>query len=110
VAEIEAKFENLKNGGVSAAHLVDPMTQAARTFPLGPAHGRSAASEYKLLLSREKVERAEPQATPVPVQDAGNLLQVFRTEAFFPPGSEARLFRTGFVNCHQATCELVLNP
>lgn len=106
--EIQGKIDALKRAGVRASPLVDPNSQAGRTFSLGPSKGRSGAAEYKLLLSREKVERIEPVAGETEIRDVDGLLQNFKTQGFFPPDSGARLIEDVFVNCHQAVCELVL--
>ena len=108
-AEIEKKIAGLKSAVAAPAPLSDPFAQASRTFVLGPSKGRSATAEYSLLLSRDKVEALDAVGGK-DLPESAALLANFKTGAFFPPDSQARLVVTGFLNCHATVCELVLRP
>ena len=87
--------------------------QKLRTFPLGPANGRSGVASFTLLLADGKVLNSTPEqsdpSTPA-LHGAQQLLQAADLKALFPPGSQALLVRSGFVNCHTGVCELILAP
>lgn len=107
---LQGKIDKLKQAGIKPAPFVEPESQQGRTFSLGPSKGRNGMAEYRLLLSREKIERIEAVAGSDQIHDPDAVLQAFPTNAFFPPASGARLVKTGFLNCHQSVCELVLRP
>jgi len=81
--------------------------QQLRTVQLGPANGRSTSAEYRILLRNGKAVKADPtEEKPVPGADEMILKANF--SAFFPDGAQASLVRVGYVNCHQAVCEFML--
>ena len=81
--------------------------QQLRTIPLGPSGGRVGTAEYRLLLSHGRVERAE-SAGDEKLNGAETLLKNGDFSQFFPTGSNAKLVRSGFVNCVAGKCEVVL--
>ncbi|MFC6645717.1 DUF3857 domain-containing protein [Granulicella cerasi] len=83
--------------------------QDDRTFPLGSYNGPKMTAEYRLLLSHGKVERDEP-TTAKAVGGADGMLKAADFSKLFPEGSNAKLVRTGMVNCGSGKCEIVLEP
>jgi hypothetical protein len=86
-----------------------PQGQQMRTFPLGPAHGLQGVAEYRLLLSRGKVERMEPTGQKT-IAGAETMVKSIDLTRLFPEGSEAKLVRAAMVNCFGGKCQLVLEP
>ena len=55
------------------------------------------------------MQKVEPVGKEL--EGGGGLLTKMKLPAgTFPPGSEARLVRSGMLNCHQHTCEWVWLP
>jgi hypothetical protein len=106
--------------GIATPHRVLPKADATvtadamrgqelRTFPLGPAHGLKGVAEYRLLLSRGKVERIEP-AGEKKLDGAEAMVKGVDMGKLFPEGSQAKLVRAAMVNCFAGKCSLVLEP
>jgi tetratricopeptide (TPR) repeat protein len=83
--------------------------QQLRTIPLGTSGGLHGVAEYRLLLSRGQVERAELTGDEK-LQGGDSLLKRAKMPQFFPDGSDAKLVRQGVINCVAGRCELVLEP
>jgi len=83
--------------------------QQLRTVPLGPSGGKVGSAEYRMLLSHGRVERAV-QSGDERMENVEGLLKAADFSAFFPTGSDAKLMRTGIINCVAGKCELVLEP
>jgi tetratricopeptide (TPR) repeat protein len=83
--------------------------QKMRTFPLGPAAGLDGTAEYRLLLSAGKVERVEPTGAK-DLPGGSDKIMHAKVDALWPAGSQAKLVRSGILNCHSGVCELVLEP
>jgi tetratricopeptide (TPR) repeat protein len=83
--------------------------QDVRTVSLGAARGRSGSAEYRLLLSHGSVERAVATGS-AKLENAEMLLKEGNFSQFFPTGSDAKLVRTGMVNCVGGKCQIVLEP
>ena len=94
------------------AALKRPMPQggaAARTFPLGPAQGLKGTAEYHMLLAPNGAVRVVGFGdTRIPPGEAR--LTGMKFPGYWPRDSDARLVRIGMLNCHQAVCELILEP
>jgi hypothetical protein len=88
--------------------------QELRTFPLGPSHGQNGVAPFVLLLSDGKVADSAPDKSPTSTTPTlphpEQYLKAADLHALFAPGSKAHLVRSGMVNCHQNTCELILAP
>jgi tetratricopeptide (TPR) repeat protein len=82
--------------------------RTARTIQLRSFSGGKATGEYRLLLQHGKVLRAT--ATGKAVDGADELLKQASFARLFPAGSDAKLVRTGMLNCFSGKCELVLEP
>jgi len=87
--------------------------QKRRIFPLGPSSGRQGVAFVTLLLADGAVsdsasEKSSPSSPTL--SDPAKYLKAANLHALFPPNSKAHLIRTGFINCHQDACELVLAP
>jgi tetratricopeptide (TPR) repeat protein len=102
---------NMKTAGATPGDrpAANATEQQLRTIPLGTAPARPAAAEYRLLLSKGRVQRSEPTGEKT-VDGADAMLRKADFTAFFPAGSDAKLARQGIVNCVPAHCELVLEP
>jgi tetratricopeptide (TPR) repeat protein len=83
--------------------------QQDRTFQLGEYKGPKVTAEYRLLLTHGKAERVAATGDKS-VPEAESLLRQASFAQLFPAGSDAKLVRTGFVNCGSGKCELVLEP
>jgi tetratricopeptide (TPR) repeat protein len=83
--------------------------QKVRTFPLGPAAGLNGTAEYRLLLSAGKVEKVEG-AGAKDLPGGSEIIMHAKLDGLWPAGSQAKLVRNGFLNCHAGICELVLEP
>jgi transglutaminase-like putative cysteine protease len=92
--------------------------QQLRTYPLGPANGLPGNFGIRLLLARGKPTRVQPLAREVVGKEtkkgdavaAALLAAKINLDALLPPESKAQLARTGYVNCTETTCSLVLLP
>ena len=85
------------------------MLQHLRTVPLAAALSHDGTAEYKLLLSPQGVQKAEAVGKEL-VGGSDLLTRMNLPAGTFPPGSEARLVRSGMLNCHQHKCEWVWLP
>jgi tetratricopeptide (TPR) repeat protein len=83
--------------------------QQVRTVPLGASGGKTGVAEYRLLLAHGHVERAEATGDER-IVGGEELLKKANMERFFPKDSEAKLVRSGMVNCVAGKCDLVLEP
>jgi len=88
--------------------------QELRTFPLGSSHGQNGVAPFVLLLSDGKIIDGTPDKSPTSTTTTlphpEQYLKSADLHALFPPGSKVHLVRSGMVNCHQNTCELILAP
>jgi len=83
--------------------------QESRTYPLGPANGRTGVAEYKLLLSSGRIERIEATGNRT-IGGGENMIQQVDFSKLFPAGSDAKLVKLAMVNCFGDKCSLVLEP
>lgn len=108
--ELTEKAEALRNAGAKPiAQEADKQLQALRVVALGPASGLNGTAEYRLLLSGGKVEKLETVG-PKDLPGASEKILRAKLVGLWPDGSQAKLVRNGFLNCHADTCELVLEP
>jgi tetratricopeptide (TPR) repeat protein len=107
VAKVRAA---LKDAGSKA---VDPdagkSEQQIRTVPLGASGGKTGVAEYRMLVAHGHVERAEATGDER-IEGGEDLLKRADMTRFFPKDSEAKLVRSGMVNCVAGKCDLVLEP
>ncbi len=95
--------------GVSAETSSARKTELAnRTFALGAFSGGKTTAEYRVLLQHGKVLRSKATKTELPFAD--ELLKQVSFARLFPAGSDAKLVRTGIVNCVSGKCEFVMEP
>jgi tetratricopeptide (TPR) repeat protein len=87
----------------------DLALQELRKVQLGPANSLSGTAEYKILLSRNGVVRVEPLGARE-VSGGAERLNKVSLKGYWPTGSDSRLVRLGFLNCHATTCELIFEP
>ncbi len=87
----------------------DLALQALRKVQLGPANSLSGTAEYKILLSPNGVERVEPLGASE-ISGGTERLKKASLKGYWPTGSDSRLVRLGFLNCHATTCELIFEP
>jgi len=83
--------------------------QELRTVELGPAAGRSGVAEYRLLISRNGVERAEAVGERA-VERGVELLETVKLAGYVPADSTAKLVKSAMLNCYGGKCELVFMP
>jgi tetratricopeptide (TPR) repeat protein len=88
--------------------------QKLRTVPLGPANGRQGVAGCNLLIVDGKIIDIalthDESASTHTLEHPEALLKAADLHMLFPPNSKAHLVRTGFVNCHANSCDLVLAP
>jgi hypothetical protein len=115
--EIESKLKQLPpvagkskaaQRGSSPVFLRTPTSQS-RTIPLGPAGGRNGTAEYKLRLGLDGFDLILP-AGDKNLTGAAAMIKKAKLDGYWPKGSDARLAKGGFLNCHSGVCELVLMP
>jgi tetratricopeptide (TPR) repeat protein len=107
-ADIKSKLGAAKAaGGRSTLKDKKTVLQSLRTILVGPSHGVSAAAEYRLLISHDKVEAVEPTGEKT-VPGGAEMLQKMTFPQLFPEATSARLLYTAVLNCHEQVCELVL--
>lgn len=109
----EVQIVKLSNQGLPVSTTTVAVTASApqglRTFQLGPANGRHGVAEYRLLLAHGRVERMEPIGEKS-IEGAEAIVKQVDFAKLFPEGSEAKLVRSGMVNCYGDKCQLVLEP
>ena len=107
--ELTEKADTLrKEGAKSSLTNVDKELQALRFVDLGPAGGLKGSAEYRLLLSDGKISKLEPVGASM--QGGNEKIMRAKLDALWPAGSDAKLVRSGFLNCHEGKCELILAP
>jgi tetratricopeptide (TPR) repeat protein len=105
---LQSKVDAMHAGGVkSSMASVGLRLQELRKVQLGPSNGRSGNAEYRMLLKGGKAVKAEPTGDKT-VAGADEMVARANFASFFPVGSEMSLVKVGYVNCHQAVCELML--
>jgi tetratricopeptide (TPR) repeat protein len=80
-----------------------------RTIPLGPANGRAANAEYRILVRDGKAVRTLALGDKT-VPGAEDMISKASFASRFPTGVHTTLVAMGYVNCHAKVCELVLEP
>jgi tetratricopeptide (TPR) repeat protein len=105
---LQAKVDAMHAGAVkSSMASVGLKLQELRKVQLGPSNGRSSNAEYRMLLKGGKAVKAEPTGDKT-VAGADEMVAKANFASYFPAGSEMSLVKVGYVNCHQAVCELML--
>ena len=100
--EVNAKL------GVPAAN--KPLdTQEVRTYPLGPPGTRHGVAEYRLLIAHGQVLEVK-SAGQKTIEGAETVLRRAKVRDLIPEGSDAKLVRSGMLNCYSTECQLVLLP
>jgi tetratricopeptide (TPR) repeat protein len=98
-----------KAGAKSKLNNARAELQKTRIIELGSAGKLSGSAEYRLLISQDKVEIVKPvgeQAIP----GGEDLLRRLSFVGYTPPESNAKLVKTGFLNCHGTSCQFVIEP
>ena len=108
-AALEEKEAKAKQAGGKALIDREKGLKELRTVKLGPAHGAYGAAEYRMLLSKGKVERVEAAGDKT-VAGGADRIGAMHVPEMFPAGSEARLAKMGVLNCYQDRCELIFEP
>ena len=99
-ARAEAKMADSPDGRAAL--------QAMRVWKLGPAKGLYGTADFQLLLSSGGVASALPVGT---VQHAmEQTVEAAKWSDRFPPGEDVRVAAKAMLNCHDGSCELVLEP
>jgi tetratricopeptide (TPR) repeat protein len=80
-----------------------------RTIPLGPAAGRQGDFRYLILISRDRIEKAQPDGGKG-IPGALELMQKGDVKNFTPVSLEVRLPTTATLRCHANACDLTLEP
>ena len=108
--ELNAKMDALRDHGAHSQSL-DPRTALTklRTISLGPANGLNGVAEYKLLVSRDAVLRAEPTGSKA-LAGGDARLKAAKLSALIPGDSKGQIVVAGMLNCHSKVCELILEP
>ena len=83
-------------------------SQQLRTIDLGVSPLKGTAS-FKLLIADGRIDRFEANGD-ARLEAAGTLLRAAKPNGFVPPGSTARVYRVGIVNCVNDHCNLILQP
>jgi len=108
--ELTEKADALRKAGAKAPLMdADKELQAMRFFALGAAEGLNGSAEYRLLLSDGKVAKVEPAGATSMGGGSEKIIRA-KLDALWPAGSEAKLVRSGFLNCHEGKCDLILAP
>jgi predicted Zn-dependent protease len=84
--------------------------QKLRTVTLGPTKGYNASLEYRLLLSKGKVDLIHAVTGTASPDTEALLRNTTAFAAFTPTGADAKIVLTGFVNCSTDTCDFVIEP
>jgi hypothetical protein len=111
--ELSRRIEALRHKGVTDTSASDAHSrlQKMRTLRIGPAAGRSGTTAYTVLMANGHVEAAKMTGNnPKPLRDGDAMVKRIVTEGWWPKGSEAKMLRQGFLNCHSDVCEFVLLP
>ena len=107
---LHAKAEKMKKLGGKAVvkNAVNGLTDI-RKLQLGPANGHKGYAEYKLLIAHDHVLLAEPVEAKS-LEDGVEIVRKAKLPHLIPQGSEVRLVRDAFLNCHSDVCELLFQP
>jgi tetratricopeptide (TPR) repeat protein len=110
VKRLHDKMDSQRQAGAKAEKLDAPGALVhLRTISLGPANGHEGTAEYNLLVSRDRVEKAQPTGEKT-VSGGVDLIRKADVKNFTPIGFEVRLAKTAILNCHSNACELVFEP
>ena len=110
--ELEARVSALKQKGTKAAAggPVNPLLKL-RVLPVGKSAGKGGFEEYSFVLSKGTV--ADMQRAPgkdAVLTDGEAMVRRANLLEWTPPGSSAKLVRTGTLNCHSGDCEFIVYP
>jgi len=103
------RMKSLAKADLTVTSSIASEEQEMRTYPMGPANGRSGVAEYKILLSPEHVERIEATGSRT-IAGAEESIKQVDFSKLFPAGSTAKLVKMAMVNCFGGKCMLVLEP
>ena len=115
--DFAARILRLKKDHPEAA-LKDPADALRDLLKLkaGPSDGQTLVAPYRFLVTANGVQSSVAletvdgdHGTPDPARDLSRLTRAV-PENLVPQSSNARLLRSGTLNCHQAVCEVVLSP
>ncbi len=98
---------NAKLGAGPASNTLE--SQEVRTYPLGPPGNRHGVAEYRLLIAHGQVQEVKPAGEKT-IAGAEQVLRRAKVRELIPDGSDAKLVRSGMLNCYSAECQLVLLP
>ena len=108
--EATARADRLRQAGAkSSVKDAHAELQQLRVIGMGPAGDLKGTAEYKLVVSRSKVEIVKP-GTSGWMQGGDERIVKAKLPMLFPPDSDARLMETAMLNCHSGVCEVVLEP
>ncbi len=105
--ELQSKLAPLRSRTHAAVNAHAEL-QAQRVLPLGPAKGLQGVASYRLLIGPEGV--LSTKLLSGNLEGMEERLKQLKLPGRFPPGVDARLVRSGFANCHNSACEVVLAP
>jgi len=92
---------------LAEARKTKPELDIVRRFPAGASDGRSGVGEYRLLIQKGKIIKVKSSDNK-PLAKAEEAFTKASFPDATPAGSQTVVMRTGFLNCHQNVCEVVL--
>jgi tetratricopeptide (TPR) repeat protein len=98
---------NAKLGGDIASTTLE--SEEVRGYSLGAPGNRKGMAQYRLLIGHGQVLEVKPAGEKT-IEGADQLLRRAKVRELIPEGSDAKLVRTGMLNCYAAECQLVLLP
>ena len=108
--KLQSRAEALQKGGARSTVSDAPrQLQDDRKISLGAANGLKGVAEYRLLMNDGKVVGARKNGDKE-LAEGEQRLKEAKLAGYWPAGSDAKLVRSGMLNCHANVCELVLLP
>jgi len=95
--------------GITGAAAAEKSEQERRTIQLGPSGGRDGVTEYRLMISRNGVDRVVPVGE-AKITNGTDLIEKLNLLGYVPQDSQAKLVRWAMLNCFSGKCELVFMP
>jgi len=108
--EVGGHWAKIKTAlGITDATAKVKSEQEGRTIQLGPSGGRNGVNEFRLMISRNGVDRvAVVGESKIP--NGVDLIKNLNLLGYVPQDSQAKLVRGAMLNCFSGKCELVFMP
>ena len=95
--------------GIADAAVAKKSDQERRTIQLGPSGGRNGVTEYRLVISRNGLDRVMTVGESK-IANGKDLIEKLNFLGYVPQDSPAKLVRGVMLNCYSGKCDLVLMP